>query len=467
MSRLLRTLDELLFSLRREGFPISTSQALDAARALALVGFSDRARVITALEAVLVGDRRERPRFRRALDELLAGEHAHAQDLFGRLRHAGFAEHELDALRELLGHVAEARAGASGALALRAVLGDDGELETLLRSAGVGAVLARMHSARQAGYFAQQVASTLGTQRAASALIRLRGALVESLGEARGAALHEALRAELERLRRRIRAHVEATASRRDAEGRARAVELPLATSDPAERAAVRRVVRALGEKLRGAERVRAKRARRGRVDLRRTLARASSTGGVPLSLARKRRRRDRPKLFVLADVSDSVRPVAGLFLELVAQLQHAFRGTRSFVFVRDVDEITSLLRDMGTDSALARVLSGAAVPTHETSSYQRALADFESRFGADLDKRTTLVVLGDGRTNYLGDGVASLRRLVGSVRALLWITPEGRDAWGSGDSAMHRYAEVATEAHTARTVLELELAVRAICRRR
>lgn len=468
MSDLLRTFDELLFALRREGFKISTGQAIVAAKALALVGLQDKSKAVVALEAVLLDDRRQRARFRDTLEALLAGEHAHAQDLFGRLRHAGFAPNELDALRELLTHLAQNRAGQSGGLALRAVLGDESELETLLRSAGVGAVLARMTNAGQVGFFSQRLSTALGTQRASSSFARLRGALSETLGHERGEALYGALRRELERLRHRIRAHVESVAIRlSDEQALARATGASLSATDPTERSALRRAVRAMGERLRGVERLRSKRARRGRVDLRRTLVSALSTGGAPVVLARRRRRRDRPKVFVLTDVSDSMRAVAPLLLELVAQIHRAFRRTRSFVFVRELEEVTALLEGAAIDPALTRILSGSTVATHETSSYERALASFETRFGDELDRRTTLVVLGDGRTNFTGDGLTILRRLSVSVGTLLWITPEGKDTWGAGDCAMHRYAEVATQTLVARTTLELEAAARTIARRR
>src|SRR5580693_2761418 len=129
---MLRIVDELLWSLRREGLTVSTAQAIDAVRAAALVGFADREALRGALEAVLVDRRGDRERFRAAFDAFFAPERAHAGDLWSRLRARGFVEAELSALRDLLSATAE-RSGATGdAVAVAGLLGEESELDHLL-----------------------------------------------------------------------------------------------------------------------------------------------------------------------------------------------------------------------------------------------------------------------------------------------------------------------------------------------
>jgi uncharacterized protein with von Willebrand factor type A (vWA) domain len=96
-------------------------------------------------------------------------------------------------------------------------------------------------------------------------------------------------------------------------------------------------------------------------------------------------------------------------------------------------------------------------------SNYGRALAAFEDAVGREVDRRTTIVVLGDGRTNFHADGAAVLARLRDKTRAVLWICPESPEGWGSGDSAMLRYAAAVTKVLVARTAKELEIAARAV----
>jgi uncharacterized protein with von Willebrand factor type A (vWA) domain len=463
----LRILDELCWALRREGFGISTAQAIDVVRVAALVGFDDRAMLRDAIAAVVVERRADRDRFRAAFDAFFAAERAHAGDLWSRLAARGFSAAELSALRDLLEAAAE-RSGATGdATALLGLLGTESELDHLLRAAGIARVLAPMTSALAIGFFAHRAQEQVGVPRAASALRRIGAALREALGEERGAALAGALGEELDRARRRVRMHVERTLAARLAEpaagGRRRAESVPFAGLTGHEREEVRRAVRGLAERLRGAERVRRRRALRGRIDPHRTLRRSLRTFGVPFQPARRRRRRDRPRLFVICDVSESVRVASLFMLELVHAAQELFSGTRSFVFVSELGETTRLFADQGPDAALARVYGGGVVSLAHNSNYGRVLRAFEERAGRDVDRRTTVVILGDGRTNYLADGAEIVGRLRERARAVLWLCPEAPGSWGSGDSAMPRYAAAATRVLVARTAKELEAAAREV----
>jgi uncharacterized protein len=463
----LRVLDELLWALRREGFVISTAQAIDVAEVTRLVGFEERAALRDAIGAVVVDRRGDRERFRAAFDAFFAANRAHAGDLWSRLKARGFSVDELGALRELLDAAAE-RSGASGdAVMLRTLAGDEGELDQLLRAAGVARALAPMTSPLQAGFFAQKIMSKIGVSRAASALRRIGAALREALGEERGAALEAALGEELDRSKRRIRAHVDRTIADRIAEPHAgerrRATSTPFVGLGEREREEVRRAVRGLAERLRGAERVRRRRALRGRIDPHRTLRLAQRTGGVPFAPAHKRRRRDKPRLVILCDVSESVRAASLFMLELVHAAQELFSGTRSFVFVGELAETTRLFDDLPADAALGKIYGGGVVSLAHNSSYARALPAFEARVGRSIDRRTTIVILGDGRTNYLGDAIAVVERLRERARAVVWICPEGPSGWGSGDSAMARYAGAVTRVLVARTASELIDAAREV----
>jgi uncharacterized protein with von Willebrand factor type A (vWA) domain len=462
---MLRIVDELLWTLRREGFSISTAQAIDAVRVAALVGFADRDALRDALGAVVVDRRADLFRFREAFAAFFTPERAHAGDLWSRLRARGFSEGELAALRDLLDAAAERSGGGGDAPALTGLLGSEGDLDHLLRAAGVARALAPMTSALQGGYFSQRVMDRIGLPRAASAIRRVGAALREALGEERGSALAAALAEELERARRRVRAHVERVLAERISlpEGGRRAEDRPFTGLTEAEREEVRRAVRTLAERLRGAERVRRRRARRGRVDPHRTVRQSLRTEGIPFLPARRRRRRDRPRLFVLCDVSESVRAASLFMLELVHATAELFAGTRSFVFVADLGETTQLFASHPVDRALSRIYGGAVVSLAHNSNYGRALSAFEGRVGGSLDRRSTVVILGDGRANYLADGADVVARLRDRARRVLWICPEPPGSWGSGDSAMLRYAGAVSRVLLARNARELTAAAREV----
>jgi hypothetical protein len=468
---LVRGLDELLWVLRREGFSISTAQALDVARVVRLVGFEDRGVLRDAIAAVVVERRADLEHFGSVFAEFFAHGRAHPQDLWGKLRDRGFTLGELDALRQLLNGAAE-QSGASGdAMGFAALMGSESELDQILMAAGVARALAPMSSALQTGYFTHQVLDQLGVARASSALHRIRDALRDALGDERGKALADAVAEELARVRRRAREHVSDTLARRlhapETGSRRRAEGVPFTSLSAAEVDEVRRAVRALAERLRGAERVRRRHAARGRIDPHRTLRQSLRTGGVPFLPARRRRRRDKPRLFVLCDVSDSVRAASLFMLEFAHAAQDLFSGTRSFVFVSELGETTRLFADEPVAAALGRVYAGGVVDTGHNSNYGRVFRAFEERIGAAVDRRTTIVILGDGRTNYFADEAEVVRRLRDRARAVLWLCPEGQGTWGTGDSAMLRYAAAATKVLVARTAKELEVAAREVVARR
>jgi uncharacterized protein with von Willebrand factor type A (vWA) domain len=462
----LRVLSELFWSLRRQGLAIATSQALDAARAVELLGFADRRALEVALSGVLVTRAADRAVFKAAFDDFFREDRGHVGDLFDRLRGRGLSPPEIEVVREVLA-AASQRAGLGDAFA--ALGGTPQDLEWLLRGARMERVLGPMTSPKMVGFYADRASRALGLGQAASIVGRLGKVLEEALGRERGALAASFLKAELDALKRRLRLDLERRAGREDAilaAGRG-AMDRPFGELTDAESRAVERSVRRLAEKLRGGARVRARRARRGRIDPRATTRRAARTLGIPMQLAFKRRRDDRPKLVVLCDVSDSVRAASRFMLELVAATSALFERSRSFVFVSELVETTELFRAGPPGVALRRLASGAVVDLGPSSSYERALADAERKVGPSLDRRTVLVVLGDGRTNHRPDGAEILARLRDRCRAVVWICPEPTSQWGLGDSRMNRYREVCTKLLPARTARELEEAARAITRLR
>ncbi len=78
-----------------------------------------------------------------------------------------------------------------------------------------------------------------------------------------------------------------------------------------------------------------------------------------------------------------------------------------------------------------------------------------------EIDRATTVVILGDGRTNYHDAAPEVLGRIRARSRALLWLCPEPRGHWATGDSAMARYASECTSVHEVRCARDLESAAR------
>jgi uncharacterized protein len=223
----------------------------------------------------------------------------------------------------------------------------------------------------------------------------------------------------------------------------------------------LRQAVRPLARKLvaRAAQKRRLK--RRGRLDVRRTVRRSLSSGGVPVDPAFRAVRASKPDLYVLADVSGSVIEFAKFTLSLLHAMNEEFAKMRSFAFVDGIDEVTGLLDEGGHRMDLRGAFARARVVAADGhSDYGRVFDGFAERYGADVDARSTLIVMGDARNNYRAPGVETLQGLRGRARRLYWLNPEPRADWDTTDSLMGVYAPCCDRVFEVRNLRQLTACV-------
>ena len=184
---------------------------------------------------------------------------------------------------------------------------------------------------------------------------------------------------------------------------------------------------------------------RRGPLDMRRTVRASVATGGVPLTTHHRPKRPHRTDLVVLCDVSGSVANFAQFTLMLVYALREAFSGVRAFTFVDHIVEVTDQFRP-GADvvdvmESLAASASHAAL--FGRTNYGRAFTKFAEEHGDALGPKSSLLVLGDARSNYSDLALPVLRDMADRSRHAWWLNPEHPRHWGTGDSAAPAYADV------------------------
>ncbi|MGH3569046.1 MAG: VWA domain-containing protein, partial [Pseudonocardia sp.] len=235
-------------------------------------------------------------------------------------------------------------------------------------------------------------------------------------------------------------------------------------SADADQLAQLRRTVHPLARRLASRLAVRRKHARRGTLDMRRTLRRSMSTGGVPMRPTYRTRRPGRPELVVLGDVSSSVAGFSHFTLLLVQALREQFSKVRVFAFVERADEVTHLFEPGAELSGvMSRVLREAELVAFDGhSDYGSSLGSFAENWGDAVTPRSSLLILGDARTNYRDPNLTVLRRLVGQARHAHWLNPEPRRQWGTGDSAALRYVDV-LPMHECRTAGQLADVVEAL----
>src|SRR5213592_2704055 len=185
-----------------------------------------------------------------------------------------------------------------------------------------------------------------------------------------------------------------------------------------------RELVRELGRRLRGRLARRERRARRGRLDFRRTIRRSMSTAGVPIRPGFRARRPGRPDLVALCDLSGSVAAASELLLGLLAPAADYFRRVHLFAYV---DRLCPVSIEHG------HVAPGGPLDLHARSDFGRVLGElWEGR--EVLTRSTLLLVLGDARNNRLPPRADLLRAVAGRVQRIVWLVPEPRARWDTGE---------------------------------
>ena len=275
------------------------------------------------------------------------------------------------------------------------------------------------------------------------------------------AALRAALAPFLATLPERLREHLEKLmALEREVE--TREVEAAQAeVIDEADRAALEEGLRRLLRSLHGAPRPRRRVAARGSVDGRRTMRTNMRYDGVPFRPVTVSKVADRPRLLVLCDVSLSVRMTSKFTLHMVHSLQSIASQVRTFAFVADLVEITDLFAEHRIDEALSLVMSGlpagGVLDVDADSDYGRAFETFLEEYGSAITRRTTVLVLGDGRGNGNDARLPVFEEITRRARSTIWLTPEPRYSWALGSCDLPAYAEYCDRVQVVRSQQGLE----------
>ncbi|MBS4101097.1 MadC family VWA domain-containing protein [Tsukamurella paurometabola] len=249
-----------------------------------------------------------------------------------------------------------------------------------------------------------------------------------------GPAGEELTRSQVERLAAALAAFVSALAVAPRAAG-----EAPVA--EQRSRHEVELAATEVLRRMRGAPRNRVRFGDRGRLDMRATMRASMRTDGVPFRLAARVPRRQRLRLLILADVSLSVRPITAFTLRLAQTVRRRVDRCEVYAFVDRPVRVTRALLSGEGDDVLARVLADPSIDLEASSDYGRVLGELLST-APGIGSTTSVLIVGDGRSNGLPDGAEHLAELRRRVHRLAWVTPEPERYWNQATCAMPVYAE-------------------------
>jgi hypothetical protein len=438
---------------RGAGVRVSPAESIDAMRAVASVGFSDRNILRDTFLLTLAKTQDEKKALGECFDLFFSQPEPAPPAQANESNDASEASESEASGQPLPGSPGGQPTEGLGPLAQMLLSQDRSEIAAALANAASAASLSDIRYFTQRGIFSGRILDAMGIQRLRDDLDGLM---------ASNPALAERLTSMLDALRETVRDTVSQALllyGREETENLRNEIlrNAPLARIEPRQVEQMRRLIRQIARRLRERYSKPRKRQRRGHLDVRRTIRRNAAWGGVPFLTAWKRRRRDKPKIVALCDVSGSVAKVSDFFLLLIHSLHEVVSDVRSFAFSGHLIEVSDILESKPPEEAMAEIMSKVGFGS---SDYGNSFDDFEQEWMNSITQKTTVIVLGDARSNNLDPRADILRRIAERSKRLVWLNPEGRMAWGFGDSEMPRYATFCTVVRQCATAQQLERAV-------
>lgn len=426
-------LEQFLTALRGMEVYVSPAEAIDAHRTIATVGYGDRTLLKDALCAALAKTADEVRRFDDCFDMFFSRDEFHDRNAGGDLD--GLPAVELPLAQLLLS-------------------GTTAELAQAMEQAAVAAGASNIRYATQRGLLTRRILDQMGLRELESLIGELKQGndapstrLAGRLEEGRSYLFDEAR----QYISRQFELYARAASEQLREEFLRKTGLFALQQRDFDQ---MRKIVRRMARRLATRYDRRRKHTKRGVLDVRRTLRRSMAHGGIPFDTVWKQTKIERPRIIVICDVSQSVAAAAQFLLLFLYSLNEVIATLRAFAFSSHLVEVSDLLEDHPVERAIPAILEKIGF---RSTDYGRSLADFDAEFMDSVDRKTTIIILGDGRSNNSDPRIDLMRRLHDRSKSVIWLNPEPETFWGTGDSEMLRYRTFCHIARTCSTIEDLE----------
>ena len=451
-----QVLSNFIKALRAADVRVSTAESIDAAGALEIVGFDERDLLKDALSQVLAKSVDDKQRFDECFEAFFSLiETADNSDT----TNAGAARTD-DGEGDSDGDGGAPGGGGGDSLVALLEHGDSAALQQGMATAAREVQLQNIRLFTQRGMYMRRILENMGIEAFDDTLYALVKA---DDGDPRADRLRE-LKARLtERVSELVDKQIllyTANSGRRLREEVLQ--KTPLARIEMRDFKVMHELVRKLAKRLIALHSRRRQVSRRGQLDVRRTIRRNIEYDGLLFDTVWKRVRVDRPKVIAVCDVSGSVAQVARFLLLFLYAMSEVIPKVRAFAFSNYLGEVTDLFDTLPVEQALTETLNAWGMGSTD---YGGALSELERLTKSDIDHRTTVLILGDARSNYGDPGDRALRRIHNRARRVLWLNPEPRAFWNSGDSEMQKLGACCDRVEPCRTLRHLEQVISEIAR--
>ena len=457
--------------LRKSGIRVSVAESIDAFTALDELSLADREVFKDALRTTMVKRSEDIATFDQMFDLYWSAFYDGLRDSFDQAAGDMEGDFDLDQMMQALQEGMQNMGGDQeldlSELAKALLTQDLDKLEQLIRDAAENAGVERIENMLQLGFFTRRTMEQMDAEGAGDQLRSLAQQLREAgMGDAEADALLELIDKFLEALRKSVRNYTERQLQQQNFDymekfRRESLLEKSFYNLTEDEIKKMREVVVRLAQRIKNVLSIRKRRLKKGKLDLHTMLRRNMAHGGVPFDLIFKQRRKERPKLVILCDVSSSVANVSRFMLQFVYSLQECFTKIRAFVFVSELGEVTPIFKDKDINDAIEKALDGGdVINVYTRSNFGFAFHHFWQNFLSSIDNKTTVLILGDARNNYNDPRAWCLREIRNKAKDVVWLNPESPSAWGFGDSVMDKYLPYTDVAEECRNLKQLSRVV-------
>ena len=438
-----QTLENFLRALRAMDVRVSPAEAIDAHCTVDSVGYSNRTLLKDSLCIALAKSEDEVERFDECFEIFFD------RDEFRDRETDNDGEGLTDAESEMLGQLP---------LAEMLLDGSETEMAQAMEQAANEAGVANIRFSTQRGLFTRRILDRMGLRD----LERLIASLNRQEGEAASTEMAGRLEEGRGYLFEEVRQYIDRQFDlyARNAGEELREEFLAKTNLSSIERRdfdRMHRIVRRMAKKLATRYARRRKHTKRGVLDVRRTLRKSMPHDGIPFETVWKQTKIERPRIVVIVDVSQSVAAAARFLLLFLYSLHEVIATLRAFAFSSHLIEVSDILKERDVEEAIPEILEKIGF---RSTDYGRALEDFEDLHMDTLDRHTTVIILGDGRSNDTDPRMDLMRQIHDRSKSVIWLNPEPEFFWGTGDSEMHRYRTFCHVARTCSTIQDLERVV-------
>lgn len=434
-----RLLENFIRSLRESGIRISAAESIDAFSVLKLIGYIDKENLKYALSSVLAKSHREK-------------------EIFNRCFELYFSLTDLKTMEDPLLKGLEDFRDQLSPLTQMLIAEDNQGIIRAVSEAALLAEISEMKYITQQGMFTRKIMEHLGLED----LERDIGWVSEKKnlgGQQMGTALFKAKNQIYQYVNDYVKQHFylyAASETIKTAEKHLKAARF--SDIDINEMEKMRMLIYKIAKQLNSRHSRRRKNQKKGGLDLKRTLRKNSPYQGCLFIPQWKDKKVDRPDFYVICDISRSVRNTAHFMLLFLYSLNKSLGKIRSFILCSNLVEVSHVFAKYPGEEALERIKGGKDLnimlgPTD----YGQAFLDFKDKFLGAINKKTTVLILGDARNNEGDPQVDILKEISEKCKKLIWLNPETRGIWTMGDSEMIQYLPYCHLAEECNTLNHLE----------